>query len=224
LTVIPLEDLKHCQKSGETSMSEFDMLENHVRISTEEKCELDGTTLYGSLTASYLILESLFPSKDENKPIFIYTKAQSRYLKQQISLHQQLHIYPIYSSGTIILVPVFLLFASIRHTELDQLESSFLRSLRTRFDTFTIEQNEEEIDTMDDDVLGQDGEEVSSCDYQGDISTISTATVPLDFMELHRLRTGTFIGKFIYGTPSFNNIFLPALLYAISFGAGTICS
>ena len=37
-------------------------------------------------------------------------------------------------------------------------------------------------------------------------------------MELHRLRTGTFIGKFIYGTPSFSNVFLPALLYAISFG------
>jgi len=61
LTVIPLEDLKHCQKIGEISMSECDISESHVRPPSEEKCELAGTTLYGSLAGSYPILESFFP-------------------------------------------------------------------------------------------------------------------------------------------------------------------
>lgn len=105
------------------------------------------------------------------------------------------------------------MFDSIRITELDHDDKLRLRSLRTCFDAFTIDQ----IDTMDDDVLEQGGEEVSG-DESEDKLTTAIATVPLDFTELHHLRTGSFIGKFIYGTPSFSNIFLPALLYVISFG------
>ena len=141
-------------------------------------------------------------------------------MKGSIKRHQESCIYPIYSCGAIILVPIFLLFDSIRLVELDQSNSSRLRSLRTHFDTFSFDQVFEQIDTMDDvfsPVVEHAEEEVSSGDY-GDTIITSPATVPLDFMELHRLRTGTFIGKFIYGTPSFNTIFLPALLYAISFG------
>jgi len=112
------------------------------------------------------------------------------------------------------------LFDSIPLVNLDQSNYSRLRSLRTSFDTFTFDQIVEQLDTMDDvfsSVVEHAEEEVSSCDH-GDSLIISPATVPLDFTELHRLPPGTFIGKFMYGTPSFNNIFLPALLYAISFG------
>jgi hypothetical protein len=143
-TLIPLEDLKHCQKSGELSLSECDMLENHARPLSEENCELDGTTLYGSLALSYPILEYLFPNCN------IYTSAQSRYLKGKISKHQKTHVYPIYSSGIIILVPIFLLFDSMQLKKLNQSDNSKLRSLRTLFDTFTLDQDDEVIDTMDD--------------------------------------------------------------------------
>lgn len=109
LQLFSLEDLQQCQKSGEISLSDSNILEDHVRMLSEENCQLVGTTLYGSLAESYPLIESLFPS-DHN----IYTTAQSRYLKQRISTHQQLCIYPIYSSRGIILIPLFLLFDFIR--------------------------------------------------------------------------------------------------------------
>ena len=180
LPLFSLEDLQHCQKSGEISLSESDILEDHVRMLSEVNCELVGTTLYGSLAQSYPLIESLFPS-DHN----IYTTAQSRFLKQRISNHQKSCIYPIYSSRGIILIPIFLLFDFIRLTKLDQSDNSRLRSLRTRFDTFTTDQNNEEFDTTMDDglsaVVEQPGAEVSSGEFKDTVTT-ATATVPLDFI------------------------------------------